>query len=91
MESVAQTASVFQSPDELSRLHPSLRLPGGSEDYELVACSPSDRVTGDPGPSCFFLYETILTRVKLELPFPQFYCGILSILRVAPIHIHPND
>ena len=56
----------------------------------MVACSSSNRATGDPGIGCFSLFETLLTWVKLELPFPPFYCGVLSILCAMAIQIHPN-
>ena len=36
------------------------------------------------------MFETLFTRIKLDFPFQRFYCGILFVLRVAPIRIHPN-
>ena len=90
IDGVGQIISTFQSTKDLDHIHPSLHLCGSSKDYKLLACSFSDRVTKDPSVGYFFLFKTLLTRVKLELPFPPFYCMVLSVFHAMPIQIHLN-
>lgn len=90
MESMTQVASIFQFAEDLAQIQPSLNLPKDLRDYELVAYDPSIWVTGDSGEGCFFMYQTLFTQMKLELPFPFFYCGVLLVLQMAPVQIHLN-
>ena len=85
VKSVTQVTSMFGSREDLARLRPSLHIPNLPKDYELMPCGTSNQLTEDPSKGFFYMFETLFTRVKLDLPFPLFYYAILLVLRVLPV------
>ena len=52
-ENFSHIPSILQTMEDLARIRPLLRLPDPPEDYEILPCSSSDRLTKDPGGGVF--------------------------------------
>ncbi|QHN79438.1 uncharacterized protein DS421_19g670040 [Arachis hypogaea] len=63
--------------------------------YELVVPGPEDRVcferADEVAPHLFFMYESMVTRLGIFLPFSEFEMSVLRHCRVAPTQLHPNS
>ena len=63
--------------------------------YELVAPGPEDRVcfgrVNEAAPHFFFMYECMITRLGVFLPFSNFEMSVLRHCRVASTQLHPNS
>ncbi|RDX97495.1 hypothetical protein CR513_19733, partial [Mucuna pruriens] len=43
------------------------------------------------GKPCFYLYDTLHSKLGIKLPFTHFEQAILQVLNVAPSQLHPNS
>ncbi|XP_020972149.1 uncharacterized protein LOC110269081 [Arachis ipaensis] len=63
--------------------------------YELVVPGPEDRVclgrANEAALHFFFMYECMITRLGVFLPFSHFEMSVLHHCRVAPTQLHPNS
>ncbi|QHO39622.1 uncharacterized protein DS421_4g130780 [Arachis hypogaea] len=63
--------------------------------YELVVLGPEDRVcfgkATEAAPHFFYMYESMVTRLGVFLPFSDFEITVLCYCRVAPTKLHPNS
>ncbi|RDY08054.1 hypothetical protein CR513_07768, partial [Mucuna pruriens] len=46
--------------------------------------SPAD------GKPCFYLYDTLHSKLGIKLPFSHFERAVLQVLNIAPTQLHPN-
>ncbi|QHO51211.1 uncharacterized protein DS421_1g28950 [Arachis hypogaea] len=74
------------------------RLCTSNEDepkYELLVPGLEDRVchgrANETAPHFFFMYECMITRLGVFLPFSDFEMSVLQHCRVAPTQLHPNS
>ncbi|RDX98562.1 hypothetical protein CR513_18503, partial [Mucuna pruriens] len=49
--------------------------------------STASPVKGKP---CFYLYDTLHSKLGIKLPFSHFERAVLQVLNVAPTQLHPN-
>ena len=84
--------------DFITDLRTRHRLCTSDEDepkYELLAPGLEDRVcfgrASEAAPHFFFMYESMLTRLGVFLPFSDFEMDVLRHCRVAPTQLHPNS
>ncbi|QHO16137.1 uncharacterized protein DS421_10g301080 [Arachis hypogaea] len=63
--------------------------------YELIIPGPEDRVcfgrANEVAPHFFFMYECMITRLGVFLPFSDFEISVLHHCKVAPTQLHPNS
>ncbi|QHN85456.1 uncharacterized protein DS421_16g537590 [Arachis hypogaea] len=63
--------------------------------YELVVPGPEDWVcfgrADEAAPHFFFMYESMVTRLGVFLPFSEFEMSVLRHCQVAPTQLHPNS
>ncbi|MED6159213.1 hypothetical protein PIB30_040235 [Stylosanthes scabra] len=60
--------------------------------YQVTAPSSKDRAcyVHPLDISCIFVYESIFTKIGVQVPFTEFQIEVLSEFEVAPSQIHPN-
>ncbi|QHN98452.1 uncharacterized protein DS421_13g389660 [Arachis hypogaea] len=82
----------------ITHLRTHYRICASEEDepkYELVVPGPEDRVcfgrADETAPHFFFMYESMVTRLGVFLPFSEFEMSVLRHCRVAPTQLHPNS
>ncbi|XP_052115726.1 uncharacterized protein LOC107481146 [Arachis duranensis] len=82
----------------ITHLRTHYRLCTSEEDepkYELIIPGPEDRVcfgrVDEAAPHFFFMYECMITRLGVFLPFSDFEISVLHHCRVAPTQLHPNS
>lgn len=86
--------SEFTSRDSVERFN-ALLSRSGKEKYAVAApCHRGEIVCYRPPPNnndrFTFVYETMLTKIRVCFPLSNFECDVLQYLNIAPTQLHPN-
>ncbi|RDX88933.1 hypothetical protein CR513_29409, partial [Mucuna pruriens] len=66
----------------------------GPWSVSISSCCHGESVSTDlptEGKPCFYLYDTLHSKLGVKLPFTHFERAILQLLNVAPTQLHPNS